>query len=354
MLPEIGTEFESGLPDGLVFVRDLEMFDGPILAEYRRGGTFYVEKWCTRDGGTSRYLMVRTEQLALAKFLAGRITMLELLTSGDGVGFLIDRQDQLIISVRLTEIASVPQKYLPTPTRYHDVDLRPDWESIPQSYALDENWDAHQLSEIERYYTNVVGFNWFAGVEGDRSFPDGLLNFDMNGGLPVVQIFRQLRTSLPREMRPKSASVAASSPGVLTLDAPSDRVRALAQVLNALPKSGTAYDAVYGWSRLHPRESDEVPSTARDDVDRLCSFLGVASSKILKAPPGSEDEKGALLVAGKLIAAYYRMLGRVVNPKGGAEFLQQPLTGVGGFVAASISVREADDDDVEDDERDDD
>lgn len=127
MLPSIGHRTDK-LPTGLRFVRDLETFEGPILSEYRAAerGAVYVEKWCTRQDGVSRSLLVRSDQRSVAEFLGGRLSMLDLLSKrSDGIGLLIDRDSVRTVAVWLVSIAEVPPGYLPKPDRLHDEAFRP-------------------------------------------------------------------------------------------------------------------------------------------------------------------------------------------------------------------------------------
>jgi hypothetical protein len=65
--------------------------------------------------------------------------------------------------------------------------------------------------------------------------------------------------------------------------------------------------------------ADAVPPTGRDSVERLCRALNVDPRK-LYAPDAQdglfdwESERRAVLIAGKLIAAYYRVLNRAARP----------------------------------------
>src|SRR5262245_49164567 len=134
MLPQLGQRLEK-LPRRLQFVRTLEAFEGPILSEYRAayGGAVYVEKWCARAHGVSRFLVVRSEERAIAEFLGGRLSMLKLLIErSDGFGFLVDQSQGETVSVSIVPIDILPKPYLPKPTRFHDESLRPEWGVVPQ------------------------------------------------------------------------------------------------------------------------------------------------------------------------------------------------------------------------------
>lgn len=323
MLPEFPPNLRN-LPRPLVFVRDLEEFDGPILSEYRaEQGGLYLEKWCAHDESIVRTLVVRTEQRAVAEYLAKRITMLTLLTGpSDDVGFIVDWADGKRQAVYMVRVSDLPPKYLPKPNAMHDESLRPEWDRVPQSFLLNEDWDAELLARTERLYQNAFSFNLLTQPGNNLSLPSDIFTYDYDRGYPVVQAFNRIRDAVPRDMRVKAGGVSANSPGVLTIDAPRDAAEHLLNALSALRRSSGAYDNVYAWSRLKPQKVDKVPPQAIDHLRRLCDLLGIDVTKVLPPLAGNRvPEPIDVLVAGKLVAAYYRRLWTLVDPEGGVEFL---------------------------------
>lgn len=324
MLPDLGPKLEGGLPRRLEFVRDLETFDGPILSEYRaiHGGAVYVEKWCAREAGVSRFLLVRSERRAIAEFLGGRISMLRLLReASDGIGFLIDRKRDQPEDVQIVPLANLPRSYFPKPTRMHDEALRPDWEVVPQNFTVDADWDAKLLASIERHYLNAASFAYLTKPKTDRRLPGWVLNIDYEGGYSVMHAFNAIRAQVPDPERSKSTGVTINSPGIITIETPAETADQLGRALKALTRSVGHYQNVHGWSRVSPDGAEQIPSTARAHVEALSSALGVDSAKLFPEQIDPKTEKDSLLVAGKLIAAYYRVLWRVLDPVDGVEFL---------------------------------
>lgn len=127
------------------------------------------------------------------------------------------------------------------------------------------------------------------------------------------------------------------------------------QVLDLSTSSGDLFTSLHAyfaaeWSRLHKERirQGRITGVARGHKPRvdLDAILKV------KKGAGGTDEKGALLVAGKLLAAYYRMLVRVISPKRtGAEFLGDVGEPDPDFEAADF---DDESDDESDDEFDDD
>lgn len=124
-LPALGLPFEAS---PLTWVRDIEAFDGPILSEFRdEEGTTYLEKVCTRDEGTWRSLRVTSSQRAIEEYIAGRLSMLDLITKpNQNVGVLVDTdRERKIVRAGLVDVRAIPLGYLPEPDAMHDETLGP-------------------------------------------------------------------------------------------------------------------------------------------------------------------------------------------------------------------------------------
>jgi hypothetical protein len=314
------------LPRKVTLVRDLEEYEGPILSEYKAtyGSAAYVEKFCARSGNVCRYLLVRSDQRAIAEFLGGRLSMLSLLRdASDGVGFLIDRNQTETTAVHIAPFAGIPKAYLPTPARMHNEDLRPSWSIVPQSYLIDEHWDSSMFATIERNYFNAAGFAYLTKPNTDRALPSKILEMDFDGGYPVMHAFNAIRAAVPEDQRSRPGGVNANSPGVLTINAPSETAERLGAALQAHSRSYFHYHAVHQWSRLTPNMLEGLPAldVARQNVRALCEALNVDPAKLYPKQVAPDREAEAVLIAGKLITAYYRVLHRVLDPVQGVEFV---------------------------------
>jgi hypothetical protein len=331
MLPEYPIKIPR-LPS-MVFVRDLEVFEGPVLSEMRGSGgrsTYYLDKWCTSQEDVSRSIVVRTEQRAIAEYLSRRITMRSLmLDASDGIGFVVDRRAGDILRVFLVSLEDfAPESYLPKDGVWHDETLRPLWSTLPQSFLINEIWDGRTLAHVETLYHDVAGFSFLTDPASNRELPSGVLKYEYDRGFPIGTAFARIRASVPHEYRAKSAGVAAGSPGVLTLEAPASTARRLAEVLAELPRGKAAYEAVYSWSRTSPKALDRMPNldAAKKQIWALCARLKVQAPVLL--PPDEDRDPVAILNAGKLIAAFYRKLWAVMQSRD-SEFISAKVEGVG-------------------------
>lgn len=312
----------------LELVRDLEEFEGPILSEYkaRVGGGTYLQKWCAREEGRTTNLIVRSDLRAIAEYLSGRTAMRDLLTGpSDGVGFLVDSIRGEIVETRLVVLEEV-SGLLPEPHVIHDESLRPEWDMVPQSYLLPENWEASRISELERNLVSAAAFGFLSKPGSKDLIPPSLLDGVMNGGYSIANAFRSVRAALPKGRRPKSSSISLNSPGVLVIETPVEMFEVLEGALLSLEGARDAYHAVHQWSRFNSRAAEHVPMGALSDLRSLCDRLHVDVEKVLPRDGltgilgPNYASRDAILVAGKLVAAYFRMLWRVAQPVGDIEF----------------------------------
>lgn len=339
----------------VTFSRVLEEFESPILTEYKAttGPGLYIEKWCTRYQDVNRYLLVRSEQRAIAEYLAGKITMLRLLTDfSDGGGFIIDKKRGVKVDSFAVRLSELPASYLPKATAKHDESLRPEWDTIPQSFLINTDWDATLLALIEKRYLNLAGFAYFAKPGTGRKIPNIALGYDFEGGYTFKHAFDRIRGSIPTSQRARSVGVAAASPGVLTIDAPAEIVKQLERSFNSLSQSSVYYDALHSWAKLSPSRIDGMPANqqALDDIQALCNSLSISSDALFPRFVEGEEvdpktKKEALLVAGKLVAAYYRRLWQILKPEPRVEFISSPTPST-SVTLPNNAVSEGDEDDL--------
>lgn len=303
------------------FVRNLEEFQRiPILTElHGEDGAVYVEKWCARDEQTTRTLRVRSDQISIAKYLAEKISLLDLLIQvSDNVGFLVDRTPDKMDVITLVQVSNLPEEYLPRESAMHDVELRGDWATTPQSFLIGADWDAQMLAQLERDYHVAFAFCWLAHRENAQLLPDRIRAIRYNAGWAYNQAFNGIIGAVPRDERPRVGGVSANSPGVFTIEAPSDVAQRLGETLAKFRQTYDEYRAVHEWSRLDESKVKAVPEYAVRDLARLCDVLDIHMDALL--PAENRADQGSVLVAGQLAAAYWRRLKGILKSANG-EFL---------------------------------
>lgn len=358
MLPAIGTTI-TRLPL-FEHVRDIEVFGGPLLAELRdENSASYIEKWCSRDETSHRTLIVRTDQRSVAEYIGGRLPMRELLIGrSSGIGFLCDYTRDGFHRATVVEVSALPARYLPSRGARHDPSLRPPWPRVPQEFLVDHSWDAEVLHDAEKAYHEVSSFIYAANNRPEviRQY---LSSKRHDSGWTYGQSFGQLRGYVPNEAKPRTKAVQASSPGVLSMEAPREvAIEVTRAILRAQEQTAkSAYAVLHSWSRYKTDNAENVPNTAERDIKGLCSALGISADAMLSMAPASasrdenepaqpltNERKKALLQIGKLVAGYYRRLFRVMEPADGVSFI------LDRSLAGDYDDEYEDDEDDEDDE----
>lgn len=106
--------------------RILEQYDIPILQEFTgRWNCFYVAKFCGIVGKKPAYFLVMTVQRRIAEFLDGKLSMHDLMTKSEQYGLLYKDYVGSRFCRRVWA-NSLPARFLPAKTRFHDPDLMPD------------------------------------------------------------------------------------------------------------------------------------------------------------------------------------------------------------------------------------
>lgn len=343
-LPRIGLTFRA---DPLLWVQDIEAFDGPILSEYRDAdGSVYLEKWCAHDAATrtTRVLRVTSRHRAIAEYLGGRCSMRELLTRPNhNAGMLVDADSTGIVGAALVDVAALPPEYLPDVDAMHDESLRPTTGTVREMFLLDAEWDGSTIARLERRFIDVAAFAYCTAP----SRPSGTPQYKFESGWAYGNAFTAMRARMPRAERPRAAAVEAASPGVLGIDAPAATSGA---VLNALRRARsndavTAYDTLHEWSRLKYERAELVPEArAERDLRALSAILDVAVEAVWQ-PDNDVGPQRSLLTAGKLVAAYYRRIWDVLLPQG-AEFVRPEFSTAPPRPPDSLSYVDDDDDDL--------
>ncbi len=252
--------------------------------------------------------------------------MLELLTcASDGGGYIVDRNGSINESVFAVRLKKLPKMYLPLAEAKHDESLRPHWKTKPQSFLVGTDWNAELFATIEKKYLEVSAFGYFSQPGTARKVPNSILRYDYDGGFPVAKAFKKMRDNIPKNQRVSSAQVHASSPGILNLEAPTEIADHVANVLAKLKDNIENFKVLHSWSKLKPLNINSLPPSAFDDLADLCNGLLVDIDSIFPAPtselPDPKSDAQSILTAGKLVAAHWTRLWKVLKPKSGVEFI---------------------------------
>ena len=117
MLEINGMTFDIKFLPKFIFIKDLQYFDGTLLAEYEtKQGDNYVFHWCDCSDTLNRWLVVRISKRSLSQYKSGLSTLYNLLYRDnlDETYYLLDIDtNQKIQKCFLVQKESLDIEYLP-------------------------------------------------------------------------------------------------------------------------------------------------------------------------------------------------------------------------------------------------
>ena len=103
-------------------IADLIYFEGPLLSHYVSSkGDDYLFYWVDRDDNDNRWLVLRVSLASLQKYLAGEMSLRQLIDSpNDGYLYQVDVDDAVCYhNVKLVQPSDLPEDYLPAADSYY-------------------------------------------------------------------------------------------------------------------------------------------------------------------------------------------------------------------------------------------
>ncbi|MBQ0021481.1 MAG: hypothetical protein KBT39_13300 [Bacteroidales bacterium] len=119
---------------------DLIWFDGPLLSHYMtESGDHYLYYWVESDEEYNRWMLVRTNIIAIKDYVQRRTTLRKLISAPeDGIVWVADVDDNLNFHhTTMLSIAALPEDYLPEENSYYDGECEDEFLTADtQSYSL--------------------------------------------------------------------------------------------------------------------------------------------------------------------------------------------------------------------------
>lgn len=271
-----GTEMPVKFVPKFTEERVIEFYDGPLLLESRseHSDELYISRWCDADDNHNRWMIFRVSDRDLAGYLKKLSSMRELVfCARDGSVFLVDVDThgvrRRVFGLRLEDI---PDVYLPSSEAMYDEEDAPPDENTGSSewtILLGGDWELKDLGQFPRAYVNIYLPLWLFG-EG-RPPPSGSLfgeDIAEGKGGAAELLWRQLRSSVAANDRPRFRRIQVASPGSLTLDLLPPVARLIANLAlegrQHRQERRLRYEALY--KERHPREG-QVPDDLMWELD---------------------------------------------------------------------------------------
>ena len=288
-------------------VRDLEVFDGPLVSEFRSPhGDTYLSVWCDADDQASRWMFVRVDRRSVLDYLGKRLSLRDVITKPeDGFVYFVDiATDGTVAQVSLRTTDNLPAEYLPTAASFHDENLMPAAQaSNVADVLMDGVWDVCRFAEFPKKLEQAFTFLYY--VRGNRPKPPSdrmFSDYRWKGGYVASTFYRELASMIPSEDRPVVRSIRYASPGVMTFTGEADTLGSLRRCVADFPghqgASRIEYRFVQDWSHARvPAESTQKVAS----IKQLASLLGVDGPLLLSL---SNDPD----IAGKILSTFYRRI----------------------------------------------
>lgn len=305
-----GTELPVRYLPKLDWVRDLQYYQGPLLAEFRARDERYLYRWCDVDDSANRWLVVRVEPREVFRLTAGLLSIKRLLHEclPDKQAFLVDiddRQDPQRLS--LVTVSELPVEYVPAV----DAPLNPRWFPKPDRehfpLILSDDWGLDEANATPRRFMDL-----FSLLAQPTSRRDVFKPSPMRDGYSTVNFFATARARLGSGA-PEVDALQFASPGYVHVRG--DRATALRVVgvvdhYRQQPEYADGlYREVQAYIRHEKLNADGRPALMPDQRDVLLS-----KGQLLTGALGGLSWEWVLEItddafrAVKVIGAYYRRI----------------------------------------------
>lgn len=213
-------------------VADLIYFDGPLLSWFKDDSDHdFLYYWVDSDGEYNRWLVFRTLNEKIEKYIKHKTTLFDLLIDpADGFIYSVDivGSNELIYeNIHIVTPEILPWTYLPSIDSYYDYEplfIRRNAELSSGNYAIqiDREWSLDDLHGLPQTYSQVYSFLYsLEASKGGRAVmqkeKEVFAHYPWRGGFSAVNFYNDLQSLIPSQHTPRVVRLQYSSPGVIEL-----------------------------------------------------------------------------------------------------------------------------------------
>lgn len=192
MLDINGMTFKKDFLPKFLFIKDLQYFEGTLLAEYQtKKGETYVFHWCDCSDTLNRWLVARISKRSLLQFESGLSTLHDLLYRDnlDETYYILDIDtNQETQKCFLVQKESLDIEYLPEEDTFILPELIFDENENSYPILIDKNWNTEDLASFPRKFIDIC-LLLKTSINGMRISNDG----KWDGGLSSQAFYNSLR-----------------------------------------------------------------------------------------------------------------------------------------------------------------
>lgn len=314
-MKQIGGSPLPALPiTGLIHVRDLVYFDGPLLSQYAHpNGDQFLQCWCDCDDLANRWMLFRVNHASILRLVNRFVPMAYEIPAGcrDDFVYIVDVANlRAVTKITILSVADVPEDYRPAPGEY--LEISPEMVREKNSFSMlveGGNWAAHAISDFPNVFSKVYSVLYGLNVLHVPQFEA----FPWKGGFSSMHFFNWAFNKLPFEARPSVSAMQYASPGFIrfSLDesAASQVTVCVAEYFSNNDKLAAAYADLSDYIRannLRDIQSEKAPEWPRHSepltsktVALLSGFSKVSGEGFMKTCPRPFE-------AAQIARAFYR------------------------------------------------
>ncbi len=331
------------MPVQLTRERDVEVFERPLLTILRsKRNELYLRSWCDGDDLSDRWLVFRSREIDLLRYLHKKLTLRDLILGcADGFVFAEDEiatahepGHHIARSVALVPVTDLPDEILPLPLAYHNPQLDPGFVDERNIRAvMFEGGDALKvMSNFEHTYEGVYSFLYILGLDSIGRLPyaafDRFKEYVVKrSGFPRGKMFEYIERLIPEDDRLEAMEGGWASPGFMRLRVHPFVANLVDRSLHRLAEDRGRLDGPY--QRLHERTSqlrkelearkEKPPKSVDANFSQLMTDLAAALGSVdldaVRSVAGSD------YIAAEFLLSYHNKLDQLARWTAGQKAL---------------------------------
>lgn len=316
-MDDVGFVMPSAFLPDTKWVRDLQFFDGPLLAQHENTlGEHYLFQWCDQDESCTRWLVMRVRERDILQLLARRLGLRALIgqflpddylrvVDFDGTG--------KVARLAFVAPADLPTDYLPENDGLLVPALVPPSARAGFVGLLDGEWNSQELAELHRRVRDTHALIYLYSQAAKPQFRSA----PFKGGFSTINFYQQIKGYIPAKARVSERAVHYSSPGFVAFRGDLATLSQLREVLDSVRKNEDALaDENRALTRfLRDENLNEEDARATPDQESVMAEHAAAMLVLIGRPDWDwlVSKCPSIWQATKIVRAHYRRLRDLVR-----------------------------------------
>ena len=212
-----GAELGAEVLEGHKHVRDLIVYDGPLLSHFENDrGDHFLYYWCNGDDKSNRWMVLRIGESSILRLVNGLLPLDDLIPMGsrDGYVYIVDlNAEARPASVKLVWPTMLPSTYRPRQGHL----IRPEFMEIATTdfaVLMDGQWSIENLRTFPEKFNNV-----YATIYATNTYPKPHEErLPWRGGFSVMHFRNWALSIIPKDIRPRVSALSYQSPGFMRFE----------------------------------------------------------------------------------------------------------------------------------------